>query len=131
MKWLADHERGRAALIDRRKVRAIAGGCVDDLNLSLHGSGMRLAPGRHFLWPWPNLDACRPSVETYADRGSWVRGTVVVNVVDLRDVYIVDIAVVVEMAAVPVAALVAGAAVAIAVVHAAIKTDVRSPIATE
>src|ERR1700676_4196730 len=53
----------------------------------------------------------------------------VLNVGDVRRADIDDGAVVVQMLALPVAAFVAVAAVAVAVIDAAVKSDVRTPIA--
>src|SRR5271166_201956 len=62
-----------------------------------------------------------------------VRGVVddglVVNIVNIRDVYVIHRAVVVETAVIPISALIADATVAEAIVDAAVKADIRAPVA--
>lgn len=83
---------------------------------------------RELRWRWPCSKTTRAAI--VAD----VRNVIhhyrfAVDVGDRHDADIVDGAVIEECAVTPIAALIANAVIAEAVVHAAIETDVRPPIA--
>ena len=58
-----------------------------------------------------------------------IHHTIVVDVANHIDIYVVDVSVVVERVIAPVAAFITHAAVAKAIVHAAVEPDVRPPVA--
>jgi hypothetical protein len=55
--------------------------------------------------------------------------SLVVNIVDVRCVYVIHRTVVVEGSMIPISAFITAATVAIAIVHAAIKADMLTPVA--
>lgn len=121
---------GRAAARAAVELGAVTAGLAGVVALHVGGRRVALARGGHLARVGAPLDAARSAVVADAapvdvldDHPAFV------DVGDARDVHIGDGAVVIEAVAVPVAAYVAEADVAIAVVDAAVKADVRTPIA--
>src|ERR1700683_657142 len=99
------------------------------LNLSGHWRDMPLMSKCFFLRRWTLSYTATPAVETHA-AGVVNRHPFVVDVVNLRDVYVVDCRVVVEMIVVPTSAVVATSEISETIVNSAIEPDSQSPIAT-
>ncbi|AOB39933.1 hypothetical protein BBB43_14720 [Bordetella parapertussis] len=122
--------RGLVAARAAVELGAVTAGLAGVVALHVGGRRVALARGGHLARVGAPLDAARSAVVADAapvdvldDHPAFV------DVGDARDVHIGDGAVVIEAVAVPVAAYVAEADVAIAVVDAAVKADVRTPIA--
>src|SRR5271157_4409178 len=74
-------------------------------------------------------DSTSSAVVTHMIERGVVDDGLVVNIVNIRDVYVIHRAVVVETAVIPISALIADATVAEAIVDAAVKADIGAPIA--
>src|ERR1700679_2803606 len=117
-------------MIDREKLLLAAARRMLMLYLTLLRCSVRLTQRHQFRGPRPQPNTRWSAMEAHADIVIH-NNRVVIDVMHHGDVDIVHRAVVVKVTGVPVAALVASAHVAETVVHAAIKADVRSPIAAE
>src|ERR1700733_243019 len=89
---------------------------------------MPLMSKRFFLRRWTLSYAATAAVETHA-AVVFNRDPFVVDVVNLRHVYIVDCRVVVEMIVVPTSSVVTMAEIAEAIVNSAVEPDPQAPIA--
>jgi hypothetical protein len=121
----------RPAVIDRGELGAIGCGISRQFLLSPHRRRMWSAPGSNLSRRWPHADALRSAVVAHAvvDHRPVDDHIALINVGDMHAAEVVDGAVVCKFVAVPVAALVAHADVAEAVIHAAVETDIASPVA--
>jgi hypothetical protein len=75
--------------------------------------------------PGPTISAVIADVVV----GSVVNDSLVVNIVNVGDIHVIHGAVVIEASVSPISALIADTPVAEAVVDAAVKTDIRAPVA--
>ena len=128
--WLLVHHLRGPIVIDRGKLRSVDAGRALYLDLRDHWLCVGFTQSSQFRGARTPLNAARSAVVAYP-RGSVVGHVAAINVVDNRDVHIVDAAVVVEVAAIPVAALISNAGVAKTVIHIAVEADVRSPVSVE
>ena len=128
--WTRGGGYGRRAFVDAGP-QALVGGRDPGL-LQLAGRGRDAVVGSHQVLLFgrrPGIDAAPATiVADPVDRRIVDHGLIIDGVdADVGD--IVDRAVIVELVAFPVTALITVAAVAIAIVHAAVKADVRPPVA--
>src|SRR5277367_3162816 len=98
------------------------------LGLRSHGADMALAGVGALLFGLVGFHAASPTIEAHACVVVHHYGRVI-GVVDDRGVYVAHIRVIGEVSAFPAAALKPQTTVAKAIINAAIKADVRSPIA--
>jgi hypothetical protein len=75
------------------------------------------------------VDPTMPAVVADVVIRSVVNDGLVVDVVNVRDIYVIHGAVVIEASVSPISALIADTPIAEAVVDAAVKTDIRAPVA--
>ena len=99
------------------------------LNLCGHRRNVSFAGSSFFLSRGSFVESTVAAVVTDASGVVVAFHPGVVNVVNLRDIHIVDVPVVKEVIVVPVAAFIAVAKVTEAVVDAAIETNHRTPVA--
>ena len=116
----------RLPVILGKELLAILSRFLPKLDLRGHGRGTLLMQYGKLTWVGMRLQA---SVSTVVGDASHVvhHHIPLINVVDVRNVHMIDGAVVVEVIAIPIAPAVAQAGVAIPVVDAAIEADVAGP----
>src|SRR5581483_12054914 len=118
----------RTPMIHRREKFAIAASAVFVVRLHPGLFEVMLMHGHFFTAAWPRVDSMRTAVEAYAVHGDIVDHRPVINV-NVGDRHIADGTVVEEMPAAPFPTIETHARISEAVIHAAIKADVRSPVA--
>src|ERR1051326_4149164 len=96
---------------------------LDGCRLHMSVTGCRL-----FRRCWPGADATISTVIADMIYGGVVDHSLVVDIVNIRDIYVIHRTIVVEGAVVPISALIAGATVAISVVDSAIEANMWTPV---
>jgi hypothetical protein len=119
----------RASMIDRRQKRLIRARGFFVLDLSGRGRHMLLMREGFLFVRGPGRGAASAAVEARSGRVGVDDDGLVVDVGDPDTAEIVDGPIVGEHPVVPVSTLVTFAAISVAVIHAAVKADMRSPIA--
>ena len=128
--WPRCRRHRRAPTIDRRSQVWVRTCRLHLLRLRSHRRNMPIASGYLILRSW--MCGCAAISAVIADPvygGRIVNHRGVVNVANVRDVYVVDGLVVVEAPIVPASALIAFPEVAVSVYDSAVETHMRSPVA--
>jgi len=123
------HQLRRRCVARCSELRPIRGRLVRQLNLCRYGSRSRIVHHRQFLRRRPRTNTSAAAVIAYAIALA-IRHRIVINIMDIGDIYIVDRAIVSQCAVIPVRAVVAAPRVSKSIVNTTVEADGLSPIPT-
>ena len=116
-------------MVNRRQESMIAAGSLHMLGLQLCWRPVLLTCRRLFCLRRTGGDSTSTAVIADMVYRRVVDYGLVINIVNIRDVYVIHRAVVIEGSVIPIPSLITGTAIAVAVVDAAVEADLRTPVA--
>ncbi len=117
------------AMIHRCPLSGIAAGGAPELRLGGRGTTVPPASCRKFGGGWPRSRPAISAVKAHTVRRAAAQYRLAIHVVNDVSIHVVDDAVVVKRSMIPIPASVSDAGIAETVVDAAVKSDLRTPIA--